>query len=130
MYLYSMLAGVGASLAFTLFSLMMGILIFYALPENHYNISWLLNGVLFIAPFLGGVIAGWLVKRRGWIHGGWIGLIYSLVVLIFRMMLFGTTDFLPLILFRDFSLGCMGGICGVNGALYYRRRKKYLREGL
>jgi len=124
-----MLAGVATSLVFSLFSLIGGILIFYVLPENHYNISWLLNSVLFISPFLGGFTAGWLVKRRGWIHGGWIGLIYGLVVIILRMLLFGAINFFPLTLFRDFCLGCIGGICGVNGALYYRRRKEYEMEG-
>ncbi|KUK11228.1 MAG: hypothetical protein XD50_0484 [Clostridia bacterium 41_269] len=68
-------------------------------------------------------------EKRGWINGGWIGLIYGIVVLILKVLLLGTANFSPLLLFMDFCLGCMGGICGVNGSLYYYKRKKEYKMG-
>jgi len=58
-----MLAGTAASLVFSFVFSLVGILIYYVLPGTQYNLSWMLNAVLYISPFLGGLTAGWLVKK-------------------------------------------------------------------
>lgn len=91
---------------------------------NTHEISLLFSLANVAAPFLGGFAAGWMVRKRGWVHGGWVGVLYTIIV-----ALVGAAAFGGLVLFNvsqlalNFCLGCIGGICGVNMGLSYSRSK-------
>ena len=87
-----------------------------------YDISLLVTLANGIAPFLGGFVAGWMIKKRGWVNGGWVGVLYSLAVALIAASIFPGFSILTAGgLIVNFSLGCVGGICGVNAALYVSR---------
>ncbi len=37
------------------------------------------EGITFISPILGGLLAGWIVKEKGWLYGGILGIILILI---------------------------------------------------
>jgi len=115
----------------TLFSLIIwigtisaGVAVAVISQANAHEISLLFSLANVAAPFLGGFAAGWSVKKRGWVHGGWVGVLYTIIV-----ALAGAAAFQGLVLFSvpqlalNFCLGCIGGICGVNIGLSYCRNK-------
>lgn len=92
---------------------------------NTYEISLLVILANVMAPLLGGFAAGWMVKKRGWVHGGWVGVLYSLAAAFLAALFFpGLFILSPVSLMVNFSLGCIGGICGVNSRLFFAGNKE------
>lgn len=92
-----------------------------------YDISVLVTAAGVMAPFLGGFTAGWIIKKRGWVHGGWVGVFYTLVAALLAALVFqGLLIFDLFNLIINFCLGCVGGVCGVNTRLY-AARSRYAR---
>lgn len=96
-----------------------------------YEISFLVVLANIIAPLLGGFAAGWMVKKRGWVHGGWVGVLYSLMAALVAAAAFKGLFVLSVSsLLLNFCLGCIGGICGVNTGLYFARSRERGRKAL
>lgn len=91
---------------------------------NVHELSLLVSFANAAAPFLGGFAAGWLVKKRGWVHGGWVGALYTLMAALAAAIAFeGLFIFNFYSLLLNFCLGCVGGICGVNTGLCFAKSK-------
>lgn len=105
------LGAVGSGVAVTVMS-----------PISATDISSLVSVANVAAPFLGGFAAGWIIKKRGCVYGAWVGVLYSLMGFLLTAMVFpglfllNTGSFL-----LNFSLGCIGGVCGVNLSLYVQK---------
>jgi len=127
-YWRNMLLGIMVALLLPAAVLVSGLLAALALPYDVYDLSLWLTATELISPLLGGFSAGWLIRKRGWINGGWVGALYGIAIGIFKSVLLGRVIFSFSWLFVDFCLGCIGGICGVNVALFINRRKKRDRE--
>jgi len=52
------------------------------------TISWILRGLSFISPVIGGVVVGWITKEKGWLYGGLLGVILTLVSIGFASLTF------------------------------------------
>ena len=54
-------------------------------------LSWILKGISFISPILGGLVVGWIVKEKGWLYGGLLGVLLQLT----SIGIVSSTFFLP-----------------------------------
>lgn len=50
-------------------------------------INWLLRVLTFISPVIGGIVVGLMVKERGWLYGGILGLVIELISLGFVLLI-------------------------------------------
>ena len=41
--------------------------------------NWLLRGLSFLSPVIGGLVVGWMVKEKGWLYGGILGFTLKLI---------------------------------------------------
>ncbi|MGI6554384.1 MAG: TIGR04086 family membrane protein [Bacillota bacterium] len=95
------------------------------------DISLLVSLVNIAAPFFGGYTAGWIIKERGWANGGWVGVLFTLTAALLAALLFPGLFLLKVsTLFINFCLGCIGGICGVNVALAFLRKRRKGTPGM
>lgn len=69
-----------------------------------------------IAIFLGGIVSGKRAGSKGWYHGGILGVLYSLLVVIIGFLAFdaGLKTQTPVLITLCFLLGALGGMLGVN----------------
>lgn len=69
-----------------------------------------------IAVFAGGLVSGKRAGSKGWYHGGIVGLLYSLLVMMIGFLAFdaGIQKETPVLITLCFLLGALGGILGVN----------------
>lgn len=49
---------------------------FYKQP--YLTVSWVLRTISYISPIFAGVVVGWIVKEKGWLYGGVLGVILKL----------------------------------------------------
>lgn len=73
----------------------------------------------YISIGLGGVLAARSARRLGWLHGGLVGLVYTVVLSVIfsetlSVSLFMETEWLMQALW-GFAAGVAGGVLGVNG---------------
>mgnify|MGYP001258209537 CR=1 FL=1 len=75
--------------------------------------SFIIHG---IAVFFGGIVSGKRSGNKGWYHGGMLGVLYSLLVLIvgFLALDAGFSKATPMLVTLCFLLGALGGMLGVN----------------
>lgn len=50
---------------------------FYQQP--YLTFSWLLRIISFISPILAGVVVGWIAREKGWLYGGFLGILLKLI---------------------------------------------------
>jgi len=69
-----------------------------------------------VAIFLGGIVSGKRSGNKGWYHGGILGVLYSLIVVIIGFLAFdsGLKPQTPVLVTLCFLLGAIGGMVGVN----------------
>lgn len=96
-------------------SLLLSLIIYLA---NWENLPSTLNAFHYISIALGGVLAARSAKRLGWLHGGLVGIVYTvaLAFLFAEEMSLGAlveTEFLLQALW-GFLAGVAGGALGVN----------------
>lgn len=80
------------------------------------SISYIVLFLSFLSLFIGGFISGGKGKRSGWILGGGVGLIYTLIVFLYQYLgLDALFTGKQLIYYASYVLtAMMGGILGVN----------------
>ncbi len=94
-------------------------------PISTYDISLLVSAANILAPFLGAFAAGWIAGKRGCVYGAWVGVLYTLLAGLLAALSFpGFYLISPGGIILNFSLGCIGGVSGVNVRLYALRTKK------
>lgn len=100
-----------AAICSLLFSL---ILRFTDVKES--SINYIVLFLSFLSLFIGGFISGGKGKRSGWILGGGVGLIYTLIVFLYQYLGLDTLfTGKQLIYYASYILtAMMGGILGVN----------------
>lgn len=47
--------------------------------QPYVTFSWLLRIISFLSPIIGGFVVGWIIKERGWLYGGILGVALKLV---------------------------------------------------
>lgn len=45
--------------------------------------NWLLGIIGVVSPVLGGLVAGWKIKEKGWLYGGLLGIVLTLIFIVF-----------------------------------------------
>ncbi|KZZ86142.1 hypothetical protein AS29_002495 [Bacillus sp. SJS] len=80
------------------------------------SIRWILLALSFITLFIGGFIAGGKGKERGWILGGITALCFTLIILLFQFLGFGSTLKPMQFLYHAgfLAMAMLGGMIGVN----------------
>lgn len=88
--------------------------IFNALNEE--VISRILLVINYVAIFVGGIYSARASYRKGWLIGGFVGLLYMLIILILGLRWVEISFSLDLILriVSGFITGAIGGIIGIN----------------
>lgn len=88
--------------------------IFNALNEE--VISRILLVINYVAIFVGGIYSARASYRKGWLIGGFVGLLYMLIILILGLRWVEISFSLDLILriVSGFIAGAIGGIIGIN----------------
>lgn len=88
--------------------------IFNALNEE--VISRILLVINYVAIFVGGIYSARSSYRKGWLIGGFVGLLYMLIILILGLRWVEISFSLDLILriVSGFIAGAIGGIIGIN----------------
>jgi len=69
-----------------------------------------------VAMFVGGLVSGKRSGRKGWYHGGMLGLVYTLIVWIVGFLSYdaGLSAQTLYLLIISFIAGCLGGMIGIN----------------
>ena len=117
--------GTAVSLLVYLSALACGLAAAFISQGNLFNMSLLVSTAAVLAPFAGGFAAGFCIRKKGWIKGGWVGLAYSIVLWFAAAVIFPGAAGVDLgRFFFDLCAGCIGGICGVNTGLYVHRQKR------
>ncbi|MGD6816685.1 TIGR04086 family membrane protein [Metabacillus sp. 84] len=80
------------------------------------SIQWILLALSFITLFIGGFIAGGKGKERGWLLGGITALCFTLIIVLFQFLGFGSSMKPMQLLYHAGFLGMamLGGMIGVN----------------
>ncbi|AZB43765.1 TIGR04086 family membrane protein [Bacillus sp. FJAT-42376] len=101
-------AAVAISLIFSL------LLKFTGMTER--SIQWMLLALSFITLFIGGFIAGGKGKEKGWLLGGMTALCYTLIILLFQFLGFGSALKPMQFLYHAgfLAIAMLGGMIGVN----------------
>jgi len=81
-----------------------------------YNFAGLVSMAAFFSVFIGGVLSGNKARFQGWLHGGYVGVIYSLLFFVLAIAMALQSVNLNLIskLFLFVLSGMAGGVLGVN----------------
>ncbi len=109
--------GVLLALIISLMLLLLASLVLHwtAVPEK---ISpYLVFGISLLAILAGSRFTGRRIGYRGWFHGGMVGLLYVLLLLVLSAFLIPDFSFNILVLtkvFLGFAFGAAGGMWGVN----------------
>lgn len=96
-------AGLGAAVRWT------------SITDQHFDILLYYAG--FLTLLAGAALAGRAADRRGWLHGGFVGLAtmtVSLVLTALSMPVALTAADVSLQALLAFIVGCLGGVIGVN----------------
>jgi putative membrane protein (TIGR04086 family) len=81
-----------------------------------YFLMSILGTLRSLSPVLAGGIAGWLVREKGWLYGGYVGLIVGTVVIVLTVIAyyypdpFYTTDYPKDILLNNVFASIVSGI--------------------
>lgn len=69
-----------------------------------------------IAMFIGGIVSGKRSISKGWYHGGFLGIVYTLVIWLIGFLAYdaGITKETLYLLLLSFAAGALGGMIGVN----------------
>jgi putative membrane protein (TIGR04086 family) len=69
-----------------------------------------------LSIFIGSYVCGKRSDQRGWYHGGILGLVYAVIIILIGFLSFnnGISLHTLLILIVAYLLGALGGILGVN----------------
>lgn len=69
-----------------------------------------------LSLFIGGIVTGARAGRKGWYFGGWMGGIYSLIIVTIGFLSYDAaiTTYTLILLLLSFASGALGGIIGVN----------------
>lgn len=126
-----LILGALLSLGLWLGTVTAGVAVAVMSQSNAFELSFLVSAANVAAPFLGGFLAGWMVKKRGWVHGGWVGVLFTVMAALAASAAFqGLFVFSFSTLLLDFCLGCIGGICGVNTGLCFSRGRDRAKKAL
>lgn len=49
------------------------------IQQPYLTFNWILRGLSFLSPVVGGLVVGWMVKEKGWVYGGILGFTLGLV---------------------------------------------------
>ena len=115
--LTALLKGLAIALALSVVLLFIAALVFYftAVPEK--ITPYLVFAVSLVAILAGSSFAGKRIGTRGWLHGGVVGLLYVILMLVIGLFFRETVAFsgnLVTKLFLGFVFGAVGGMWGVN----------------
>ena len=112
-----LLRGLSRSLLISLGFIILITLIMYLSPLPEWIVPYLVVVGMLLSIIYGSMYVGRRVDRKGWLHGGYTGLLYIVVLVILSYLLQLSPDLgLSLLskLFLGFSFGCVGGILGIN----------------
>lgn len=56
--------------------------------QPYITYRWILGTISFVSPIIGGFVVGWIVKDKGWLYGGVLGIILRLISLAFAIVVF------------------------------------------
>jgi putative membrane protein (TIGR04086 family) len=90
------------------------LLLFTGMQENRLSTySLVIHG---LAILIGGLVSGKRAQSKGWYHGGILGLIYSVIVVMIGFLAFdaGFQKETAVLITLCFLLGALGGMFGVN----------------
>jgi putative membrane protein (TIGR04086 family) len=93
-----------------------------------YHFSSIITAGILFGAFMGGAVSGRAAGSPGWMHGGAVGLVYSLVMLLFFAAWSGGFTALPAQAFLCLApplLAVLGGVAGVNLPASGRGWEKY-----
>ncbi|HZK17701.1 MAG TPA: TIGR04086 family membrane protein [Clostridia bacterium] len=117
---------IGVALAICVTLLSFTVLGIYALVTGGsiYNYASLISLVAFISVAVGGIISGNIARFQGWLHGGLVGVVYSLLLLVLAVVLVMQEINLVLLgrMLLFVLLGAGGGVLGVNLPEFRRPR--------
>lgn len=85
-----------------------------------YGVYIYLQGILGV--FLGGLLAGTRVKRRGWLHGLWVGMLLALMGIIVRLEIIPQV-FTWIIIGRQFLIWSLWGLAGGQVGYYLKESR-------
>ncbi len=109
---------IGVALAICITLLLFTVLGVYALVTGGsiYNYATLISLVAFLSVAIGGVISGNIARFQGWLHGGLVGVVYSLLlfVLVAVLVIQEINLFLLGRILLFILLSAAGGVLGVN----------------
>ncbi len=112
-----LLRGLYRSLLLSLAFILLITLIMYLSPAPEWIVSYLVMAGMLASIIYGSMYVGRRVDTKGWLRGGYTGLLYIIVVLLLSYILQLQPDLGPSLLsklFLGFSFGCVGGILGIN----------------
>lgn len=113
----SILRGLVCSFAIlVVFSIILGFFFSMFNALNEEVISRILLVINYVAIFIGGLNSARASYRKGWLTGGFVGLLYMLIILVLGLRWVEVSLSLDLILriISGFIAGAIGGIIGIN----------------
>lgn len=80
------------------------------------SLQFAVTAVSFISLFVGGFISGGKGKAKGWLLGGGTGLLYSLIIFLFKYLGHDSLFTIEQVIYHTcyMLVAMMGGILGVN----------------
>ncbi len=112
-----LLRGLFRSLIISFGFILLITLIMYLSPLPEWIVSYLIVAGMLISIVYGAMYVGRRVETKGWLRGGYTGVLYIVVILLLSYILKLEPEIgLSLLskLFLGFSFGCVGGILGIN----------------
>lgn len=90
------------------------ILMFPSLKEE--SLSTYVYIIHCLSIFIGGFISGKRAGKKGWYHGGMLGILYSAIIVIVSFLGFdaAVTAYTLILVLLSFAMGAFGGMLGVN----------------
>jgi putative membrane protein (TIGR04086 family) len=86
--------------------------------QNEDSLSFFVYFIHALSIFIGAYVCGKRTINKGWYHGGILGVIYGLIIIIVGFLSFNHGLGLQSLvaMFAAFLLGALGGILGVNNS--------------
>ena len=112
-----LLRGLLRSLLISLGFILLITLLMFLSPLPEWIVSYLIVAGMLVSIICGAMYVGRSVEAKGWLRGGYTGLLYIVVILLLSYILQLEPEIgLSLLskLFLGFSFGCVGGILGIN----------------
>jgi putative membrane protein (TIGR04086 family) len=80
------------------------------------SLQFIVTAVSFVSLFVGGFVSGGKGKAKGWLLGGGTGLLYSLIIFLFRYLGHDSLFSVEQVIYHTcyMLVAMMGGILGVN----------------